>query len=60
LSKIIAYTFNFTKSNYQLLAALNVLSGDSEDMFILGCRQAKITKQYSAIKTMLDAIDQKL
>jgi hypothetical protein len=59
LSKIIAYTFNFTKSNYQFLAAFNVLSGDSEDMFILGYRQAKITKQYSAIKTMLDATGQK-
>jgi hypothetical protein len=58
LSKIIAYTFNFTKGNNQFLAALNVLSGDSEDMFILGCRQTKITKQYSAIKTMLDATAQ--
>jgi hypothetical protein len=60
LSKIIAYTFNLTKGNYQFLAALNVLSGDSEDMFVLVCRQAKITKQYSAIKTMLDATGQKL
>ena len=60
LSKIIAYTFNFTKGNYQFLAALNVLSSDSEDMFILGCRQTKITKQYSAIKTMLDVTGQKL
>jgi hypothetical protein len=60
LSKIIAYTFNFTNGNYQFLTALNVLSGDSEDVFILGCRQTKITKQYSAIKTMLDATGQKL
>jgi hypothetical protein len=28
-------------------------------MFILGYRQAKITKQYSAIKTILDATGQK-
>src|SRR5262245_55238981 len=46
LSKIVTYAFYLTDGNNYLLAALNVLAGDSKDVLILGCGQIPvITKQ---------------
>jgi hypothetical protein len=39
LSKIVTYAFYFADGNYQFLAALNVLAGNSEDVLVLGFGQ---------------------
>jgi hypothetical protein len=39
LSKIVTHAFYLADGNYQFLAALNVLAGNSEDVLVLGLGQ---------------------